>query len=139
MSDPINLAPDLDRLETTDSARMSVRDPGTGEVLTDPDGTEWYIELWGEKSAVAREFEDQLDRRRRQKGSRDWTMAELREISLDRMTALTRDWYLRRSGEGVPCDAKTVRAVYERWPWLMKQAAAFANQEANFLGESEPS
>jgi len=101
MSDPTNLSPDLDRLETADSARASVRDPSTREVLT--------------------------------------TMSELREISLDRMTALTCDWHLRRSGEGVPCDAKTVRAVYERWPWLMKQAAAFANQEANFLGESEPS
>lgn len=129
--------PDLDQMVEADSAVMEVRDPRTGIPIKDLDGTPWTIELWSPESAVSRQYTAEIDRRLRKRNGRDFTSDELHEMGLERMTMLTRAWYIRRSGQGVPCDHKTVRQVYERWNWLFNQVAKFISDEVNFLGESQ--
>ena len=120
---------------TLDEAVLTVSHPQTGAA------TAMRITLSSPDSAAFRQkmnrMQDNAMREavRRPKG-RLMTAEEQQSLSIKSLVAATLGWEgVRMGGEALPCTAENAHMVYDAYPWLREQVAAFQGDRQNFFGE----
>jgi len=123
--------------------RMTILDPTTRQPIRDATtGEEAWIDLYSADSAVARQHNFNVTRRRLNTGARGQRIKispeELEAEGIDLLVALTTNWHLVNiDGTPIkePYSAENARELY-REVWLREQADDFVTDRANF---SQPS
>jgi len=119
-------------------ATMHVKDI-RGALAYDDDGSPITITLMSDDAEpVQRQQREAVNRRMGLKrGQFKLDMAGLDEEGLDKLAVATVRWQgIKSGGEPMPCDFKTVRALYAQHRWLREQVDEFVADRTNFLNSS---
>lgn len=137
---PVGSAADIAAFDTVTAcetgAQMEVRNPRTGEVLRHEDGRAFTITFLGKDSDTFRTLARQQSDRRiassmRTRAPTLTAVAEKDDLEL--IVAMTQEWDIILDGKPAPCDAKSYRAAYLKYPWLREQGDEFVGVRANFI------
>jgi hypothetical protein len=128
-------------LATEEARRMPIRHPATGDVMTDADGAEAYIDLLSLNSAPAQKARAAIQQRRIDAGMRRVTLDEAEAEALTVLAACTKGWHLvGLDGQAipVPCDAAAAQELYTTpgLRFIADQATRFADTAGNYLPAS---
>jgi hypothetical protein len=140
---------DLSRFDTIKAsevgATMEVLDPtdeGETKVLMDEESNEpWTITFSGPDSKAFNKARIKAANARlkksmnRRSGKVDLNIEDVEYDAVELAVKSTISWkHITLDGEKIECTEDNVRTIYNRFPWLYKQADAFINNVKNFLG-----
>lgn len=123
----------------SETARIDVYHPVTGEALTDDQGQPMWVEVYGADSARYRKIDQQINDRNLQKalrsGGRNAVSTEqLVAQEWERLTHCISAWHIVVGGEVPPCEPARIREVFESLPWLREQVEAGMKDRSRFFG-----
>lgn len=136
---------DLANLESADEGvPVTILHPATNQPLRDDDGNDVTITVMGQDSQAFQQAKRRAMNRRMaaMRGGRGakLTAEELEAENIATLVACTVGWSgLALEGKPLTFDAKNVRMVYERFPWIREQVDEFIGDRANFLMTSSQS
>jgi hypothetical protein len=112
--------------------------PATSEPFTNADGSPMYITVLGQDSDKWRDNRHTiLDRRNALKKSKV-PAKEIDMTLINSLAAITSGWSITLGGQQPSCTPDNVRAVYVKYPWVMRQIQAYFDDESNFSKVSSP-
>lgn len=124
---------DLSAINHNETSVLKVLHPVSGEVLTTDTGEEMFLEIAGHGSTAYKKAIFDFQREAITKGVNvsdfEWTQ----ERSVSVVARLVVSWRVQVDGEVLPCTVPNVTAVFNRFPWLMDEAEAFARRRENFF------
>ena len=127
---------DLSLLDTVSNSnigeRVNLVHPATSEPFTNADGSPMYITILGPDSDRWKDNRHTIiDRRTALKKSKV-SAKEIDQTLINSLVAVTVGWNITLSGEQPQCTPENVRAVYIKYPWVLKQVQAYFDDESNF-------
>lgn len=122
---------------SADTAVISIYHPNTGQTLTNDDGSEMTVTVYGAESSVyrnvAREQQDRRMARIAKTGKSILTSAELEANQLELVVKAVKDWTITLNGETPEVSPKSVEDVLTKYTWLRAQIEDGITNSANFL------
>lgn len=122
---------------SADTAVISIYHPNTGQTLTNDDGSEMTVTVYGAESSayrnVAREQQDRRMARIAKTGKSVLTSAELEANQLELVVKAVKDWTITLNGETPEVSPKSVEDVLTKYTWLRAQIEDGITNSANFL------
>lgn len=136
---------DLEALDTLELGEqgvdMPVRRPDTLEPVFNDDGTPMTITVASADSDKFQKASRNARNRRNQvagrRGGNGMPRAEeIDNDSIDLLTAVVIRWNITFGGRKPECTPASVRNLYLKRPWIMRQVDAFIADDANFMKNS---
>ena len=123
----------------SDTARIDLYHPVTGEALTDDQGQPMWVEVYGVDSARYREIDQKITDRNLQKALRSGgrntvTTEQITAQEWERLTYCIKGWHIIVQGDVPACEPMKVREVLEALPWLREQIETGMKDRAHFFG-----
>jgi hypothetical protein len=120
-----------------DTAIISIYHPSTGQTLTNNDGSEMTVEVYGSESStyrnVVREQQDRRMARIAKTGKSALTSAELEANQLEVVVKAIKGWTITLNGETPEVTRESVEKVLTSYGWLRVQIEDGISNSANFL------
>lgn len=119
-------------------ADMTLLHPGTGEPLTDEQGNNATLTLYGPDSSVLKTFHrkrlNQQSKKGFKKGSYSFSAEEVDQIRVDRCVAAIASWQnIGFEGKELECTPENKEMLLESAPWMIEQVYDFIDDRANFM------
>ena len=118
----------------TDTLTVEVKHPGTGDKLTNEDGSVMTIEFWlphtAQAKAIDYEYTDKylsaMDKGKKR------TAEQLDKQRLERLAKVTKSWNITLDKKKPDLSVETAMAVYNRLPWLYRQSVDEIEEAQSF-------
>ena len=117
-----------------DTLTVNIKHPGTGDVLTNEDGTPMTIEVWLPHTAVAKavdyEYTDKylaaMDKGKKR------TAEQLDKQRLERLAKVTKAWNITLDKKKPDLSVEAATGVYGRLVWLYRQVVEEVEEAVSF-------
>jgi molybdenum cofactor biosynthesis enzyme MoaA len=128
-----DLKPKKDTLET-----FLVSPVPPYDILTNKDGSEMTITVYGPHSVKAKEVLHEIANKRIKKMAQGkkqtLTFEEIEDANIEELARLTTDWNITLEGdEPEPFSVAKAKEVYSEFPWIKAQVMDAANDVASFI------
>ena len=121
----------------SDTFRLELQDPKTGEILYRDDGEPMTIEVYGEYSDAMRRIERKITDRNiaRAQGRRGVNLSaeQLEAQTLERISASVKSWTIVIGGITPEVTPASVREILTSFPWIREQVEAAVYNSKNFM------
>lgn len=112
--------------------------PATYENLTTEDGKEMTIEVYAphtlEHKTVVHEIGNrQLDKMQKHKGKYKFTVQELEDFTVERLSKITKDWVIQLNGTKPKFTVQKAAELYRELPWIRDQIEEAISDTILFL------
>lgn len=122
----------------SDTVVVELYHPATYEPLLTEDGKQMNIEVYAPHSLAYKEVvheqgNRQLEKMQKNKGKYKFTVQELEEYNLDRLSKTTKSWFIQLNGETPKFTVSKAYELYQDFPWIVEQVQEAVSDSASFL------
>lgn len=127
----------LDLTPKTDIIVVTIKHPATDEPLKNEDGSDMTISVYATYSKQYKKVVHEIANKRlktaQSKGSKDFTLEELEEATLDSMAKTTVEWNITYGGEKPKLTEAKAREVYDKVFWIKSQIEGAIESSLDFM------
>ena len=127
----------LDLTPKTDIIVVTIKHPSTDEPLKNEDGSEMTISVYAPYSKqykkVVHEIADKRLKTAQSKGSKDFTMEDLENATLESMAKTTVEWNITYDGGNPKLTEAKAKEVYDKVFWIKSQIEGAIESSLDFM------
>lgn len=113
---------------------LTIIDPRDNEPLSDEEGNEVKITVWGPDSTKVKQAVKEYRNKARKKKKDADIYDVAHDILFEKAVASVDDWKnIGYKGEELECNEKNVRLIFEKAPWICEQVQSFISDRVNFM------
>lgn len=127
----------LDLTPKTDIIVVTIKHPATNEPLKNEDGSDMTISVYAtyskEYKKVIHEIANKRLKAAQGKNSKEYTMEELENATLESMVKTTKEWNITYGGEKPKLTEAKAKEVYDKVFWIKAQIEGAVESSLDFM------